>query len=54
MGKPYTEADNLAARELVKAANNPAHWGAIDAGHWDAFLLMERAREQIAKERKGK
>ena len=52
MTEPYTEADNLAAREVVKAANNRAHWSAIDAGEWDDWGAMQKAREQIAQERK--
>lgn len=49
----FTLSDTLAAREIVKACNNRAHWNAIDRGEWDQWGAMEKARAQVIRERSG-
>jgi hypothetical protein len=48
-----TRSDILAARERVKAKTHPAHHGDIDAGHWDAWGEVQRALQDMIRERKG-
>ena len=49
----FTKADTLAAREIVKGWVTPAFHTAIDAGEFDPWLLMERARAQVIRARTG-
>lgn len=48
-----SKSDIIAARELVKARNNPAHWGAIDAGHWDKWGEVQSALAELIRQRTG-
>lgn len=47
----FTLSDTLAARVLVKSWNNAAHWNSIDAGDWDQWGAMEKARAQVIRQR---
>ena len=49
----FSKADTLAAREIVKGWVTPAFHRAIDAGEFDPWLLMERARAQVIRARTG-
>lgn len=52
MTDPHSSPDLiLAAREIVKAQNNPAHWRAIDRGDWDAWGAIEAAKVEALKKR---
>lgn len=44
-----TKADILAAREIVKVQNNPAHWRAIDAGDWDNWGAIQAALADLIR-----
>jgi hypothetical protein len=46
------KSDILAARELVKLRNHPAHYAAIDAGKWDAFDNMQNAIAEVIRKAK--
>lgn len=48
-----TKADILEARERVKRRTNPAHYGDIDAGKWDAFGAVQDALNELIRERAG-
>ena len=47
----FSLSDTLAAREIVKGWVTPAFHRAIDAGDFDPWLLMERARAQVIRQR---
>ena len=47
------KSDIIAAREAVKARNNPAHWGAIDAGDWDKWGEVQSALAELIRKRNG-
>lgn len=49
----FTLNDTLAARELVKGWVTPAFHGAIDAGEFDPWALMDRARAEVIRARKA-
>lgn len=48
-----SKADILAARELVKSRNNPAHYRAIDAGEWDKWGQVQGALAELIRQREG-
>lgn len=48
-----SKSDIIAARELVKARNNPAHWNAIDAGEWDNYSAVQSALAELIRKRNG-
>lgn len=50
MTDPHSDPDLiLAAREICKRRNNPAHWSAIDRGEWDAWGAIEAAKVEALK-----
>lgn len=52
MTDPHSAPDLiLAAREIVKRQNNPAHWSAIDRGEWDPWGAIEAAKVEALKKR---
>lgn len=49
----FSKTDTLAAREIVKGWVTPAFHGAIDAGEFDPWALMDRARAEVIRNRKS-
>lgn len=45
----FSQSDILAARELVKSRNHPAHYKNIDDGLWDNFQAMRDAMAEIIR-----
>lgn len=48
-----SKTDIKAAREIVKARNNPAHYSAIDAGEWDNYGAVQSALAELIRKREG-
>jgi hypothetical protein len=48
-----TQADILAAREIMKSQLTPAFRNAVDAGELDGYGLFNRAMEQLIREREA-
>lgn len=49
----FTHEDILEAREIVKGGVPKSHWRDIDAGLWDPWGAMDKAKAIVLQQRKA-